>query len=239
MLNFGILCVMEYQSFFMLLKSYSFSNDTFVSTNPLAAQGYVQIKKEQQKYSVVVQLNNFIKPTIAYLVCKTSIAKIKLKSSCTIAHISFDITNSACLFIPEINLFACKTGTNGCQQAYNLLQNHLTQKNNKTTLEKIFGKVYDTYFFDCIKSKLASLFALGKPVECLNKEIEYSKWTSVAYNGEQKLFGIIYKNNFAYAIAVGSSSAIFNKEVHKSYKIDGKIYNILFLSASNGKIISF
>lgn len=229
---------MEYQSFFMLLKSYSY-NKAFISTNPLTAQGYVQIKKEQQQYSIVVQLNNFLQPTTAYLVCKTNIAKIKLNSSCTIAQVSFKITDYACLFIPDINLFACKTGTNGCEQAYSLLQTYLTQKEDKNTLEKIFGKVYDTYFFDCIKPKLASLFALGKPVECLNKEIEYSKWTSVAHNGEQKLFGIIYKNNFAYAIAVGSSSAIFNKEVHKSYKIDGKIYNILFLSASNGKIISF
>ena len=69
---------MEYQSFFMLLKSFVHSEGKIISTNPLVAQGYVQIKKERQKYEVVVQINNFVEQTVAYLVSDTNIAKLKI-----------------------------------------------------------------------------------------------------------------------------------------------------------------
>ena len=106
-------------------------------------------------------------------------------------------------------------------------------------MQKIFGVVYDTYFFDCIKPKLASLFALGRPVPQLAEYIKNSKWTCVEHEGTSRVFGVIYKDNFAYAIAASVDSSFDNKKMTRSYQIEGKIYDLVFLSATNGKIIGF
>lgn len=223
----------------MLLKSFSYNNNEFISTNPLVAHGYVQIKKEQHKFSIVIQINNFINPCFAYLVCGTNIAKIKINSSTTTAEVGFAIQEYACLIIQDYNLFACKNGTNGCKQAYQLIKSNISQSPKVTTLEKIFGTVYDTYFFDCIKPKLATLFSMGTPIKELSEQIHNSKWISLEHNGQEKVFGVVYKNKFAYAIAIGVSSEFEGSQFTKLYKTSCKTYNILFLSASNGKIISF
>ena len=110
---------------------------------------------------------------------------------------------------------------------------------NKNTLQKIFGKVYDTYFFDCIKPTLASLFALGSPMPQLSEQIVNSKWTCVQHNGSKRVFGVVYKDNFAFAVAASVDDDFKKKEVIRTYKIDDKSYNIVFLSATNGKIIVF
>ena len=230
---------MEYQSFFILIKRFIIDNNKFTCVKPLVTHGFVQIKKEQQQYSIIIQINNFIKPTTAFLVSSTNIAKIQINSATTIARVSFEVSDNACFFMPEYNLFACKYGTNGCYRAYGLITEYKQTKNNKTTLEKIFGTVYDTYFFDCIKPKLARLFMLGSGVPELCKKVPCSKWVSVKVESEDKVFGVVYKNNFAYAIGVGSSVMYKTENLAKTYVVENKNYNILFLSASDGKIISF
>lgn len=230
---------MEYQSFFMLLKSFSYNNNNFICTNPLTVHGFVQIKKEQQSYYITIQINNYSGKAYAYLVSKTNIAKIEINSATTKAAISFVIENDVCVFVEQYLLFACKAGTLGCADAYGLIRNKPFDKKGKTTLEKIFGEVYDTYFFDCIKPKLAQLFTIGMPINQLSEQIACSKWTRVEYKNRTQVFGVVYKNNFAYAVAVGAEDD-FGAGLHaQRYQIEDKIYNILFLSASNGKIISF
>ena len=230
---------MEYQSFFMLLKEFSYDKNLFCSTNPFVAKGFVQIKKEQNYYSVVIQLNDFKNKDIAYVVCNENLAKINIISQTTKAEIDFALMpEKTCIFIINSKLFCCKNGTNYCQDAYKKVLSQKTTKTNKNILEKIFGDVYDTYFFDCIKPKLANLFTLGKPCKPLNDYFNQSKWICINQNGAERFFGVIYKNNFAIAVAVGSTQYWGTKGV-KSYTINQKTYNICFLSASNGKIIDF
>ena len=66
----------------MLLKRYKIENSNVVSTNPLEAKGFVQIKKENQNFFVTIQLNNFKLSAIAYLITETNIAKINIHSPC-------------------------------------------------------------------------------------------------------------------------------------------------------------
>ena len=229
---------MEYQSFFMLLKTFEYTGGKFYSNNPLQAHGYIQTKKEQHEHSVVIQINNFTTPTFAYVVCENNIAKIKVSSSCTKANLGFELTNNVYVFIDDYKLFACKNNTQDCLQAYELLLLNKNKPKGKTTLEKIFGKVYDTYFYDCIKPKLASLFSMGKPCDLLNNYFSSSKWVQVEQDNISRYFGILYKDNFVYAIAV-ASNVQDEPEGSISYQINNKNYNILFLSAENGKIINF
>lgn len=228
---------MEYQSFFLLLKSFSIENNKILATNPNNAQGYVQIKKHGQNYSVTIQINNFSNSAHAFLVSKTNIAKIPITKASTSAKIGFVIEEYASVFVFGYNLFASKNSAN-IERDY-LLCKSVQNSKESTTLEKIFGKVHDTYFFDCIKPKLAGLFAVGKPCSQLSQTFSNSKWTMVKHNGEQMLFGVVYKDRFAYAIAVGATSNFLPDEKSYKYKIDEKTYNILFMSASNGKFISF
>ncbi len=228
---------MEYQSFFLILKSFSFENQKFISTNPNVAQGFVKIKKDAQDFSITIHINNFSNPAQAYLVCKTNVAKIFLKSATTIEKINFEINQDASIFIFDYNFFASKNCV-FVSRDYQTAK-RVEQRKERNTLEKIFGKVHDTYFFDCIKPQLAGLFAVGKPCLSLGKTIANSKWTMVNHNGEQMVFGVIYKDNFAYAVAVGSTTNSFADENAYAYKVEDKTYNILFMSASNGKFISF
>ena len=231
---------MEYQSFFILLKRFNCSQNCFVCENPLQAHGFVQIKKELQKYSVVIQLNNYENSAVAFVVSGKKLAKVKIERATTKAVIDFELTNDSVVLVLGYNLFACKNGTNKCMQAYNIVQNYLKEpKTNKNTLQKIFGNVYDTYFYDCIKPKLASVFAMGKPIDELCRLIDFSKWVCVSAGDSEKVFGLIYKDNFVRLIAMGTSGNEYNNVPHKTYCINAKTYNILFLSASNGKIIDF
>ena len=231
---------MEYQSFFILLKKFECNGECFLCPNPLEAHGFVQIKKEFSSYSVVIQLNNYVNPCCAFIVNGKMIAKVKIESATTKAIIDFEVSNDAVVLVFDYNFFASKNGTNKCMQAYNIVQDYLKEnKDNKTTLQKIFGTVHDTYFYDCIKPKLASVFAMGKPIDGLAKLIDFSKWVSLKAGAIEKVFGIIYKDNFVYLIAMGSSGSEYNDMPHKTYSIEQKTYNILFLSASTGKIIDF
>lgn len=227
---------MEYQSFFLLLKSFCYDNNKVISINPTNPQGYVQIRKDGQEYSVTIQINNFKNCANAFLVSKTNVAKISITKSTTIAKIGFVIEEYASVFVFGYNLYASKKGAN-IEQDYLLCKEMQNQREN-TTLEKIFGKVPDTYFFDCIKPKLAGLFAVGKPCAQLSQIIANSKWTMVSHNGEQMVFGVVYRNKFAYAVAVGSTDNFGVDEQAHKYIIGEKTYNILFMSASNGKFIS-
>lgn len=253
---------MEYQSFFMLLKSYKVQNGIFYSTNPLSAEGFVRIKKEQKNYSLVLQINNFNKKTDAYLYCNNKLKKFKIISSTTKLNLDYELDiDTTCVLLTDIQLFAVKNSTEVCQNAIEKLNDLKVTKPNM--FEKIFGKVYDTYFFDLLKPKLASLFALGKKVDCLNVMYPTSKWTIVNTSCNSILLGIIYKDNFAYAIGVGDEqSQNVLKAKHEEYNVlnsllnndcnqnsnnsyisnnvvvNGKTYNLMFLSASNGKFIN-
>lgn len=235
---------MEYQSFFMILKSFTFSNDLFLCPNPQTAHGYVKIKKEITQYFVTIHLNNFSQPANAYIVCKTNIAKIVLSGNITTVPVSFAIEDYATVFIDTYNLFASKNGTIMCGEnykkvlEYDLIKSEKAETKRKTTLEKIFGVVHDTYFFDCIKPQLASLFSMGKSNGKFEKLFENSKWTQISHNNTTMVFGVIYKDNFATTIAVGSPTQFCAKEMTKEYFVDGQNYNIVFLDASNGKIIN-
>lgn len=228
---------MEYQSFFLLLKSFSYENNKIIAVNPNTPQGFVQVKKDGQDYSITIQINNFSQSAYAFLVSKTNVAKIPITKATTNAKIGFVIEEYASVFVLGYNFYASKNGAN-IEQDY-LLCLEAQHRRKNTTLEKIFGKVHDTYFFDCIKPKLAGLFAVGKPCAQLSQTFSNSKWTMVNHNGEQMVFGIVYKDRFAYAIAVGATSNFLEDEKSYEYKIDEKTYNILFMSASNGKFISF
>ena len=57
---------MEYQSFFMILKQFQIKDNQFLSDQPLSAKGFVQIKKEQNQYSLVIQIANFKQKAKAY-----------------------------------------------------------------------------------------------------------------------------------------------------------------------------
>lgn len=228
---------MEYQSFFLILKSFSFEDQKFISTNPNVAQGFVKIKKDAQNFNITIHINNFSNSAYAFLVCKTNVAKISLTSATTIEKINFEISQDASIFIFGYNFFASKNCV-FVSRDY-LIAKRAEQQKEKSTLEKIFGKVHDTYFFDCIKPQLAGLFAVGKPCLSLGKAIANSKWTMVNHNGEQMVFGVVYRDNFAYAVAVGATTNFFADENAFVYKVDDKTYNILFMSASNGKFISF
>lgn len=228
---------MEYQSFFLVLKSFIFKDDQFISNNSSIAQGFVQVKKSGQNFSLTIQINNFKEPAVAYLVSKTNVAKISLTKATTTTQIDFVIEKYASVFISGYNFYAGQNQM-GLKADYLLAKNVENHKKN-STLEKIFGQVYDTYFFDCIKPKLAGLFAVGKPCNQLGNLIANSKWTIVEHNGQQMVFGVVYKDKFAYAVAVGATSNFLDDKQAVSYTVDNKTFNILFMSASTGKFISF
>lgn len=201
---------MEYQSFFMLLKKYSILDDKFCSISPLSAEGYVRIKKEQDRYKIIIQINNYDKPSKVYIVSDSIIKQSKIEAATTKIELFDDINvEKTCILLPDIGLFAVKSSTDICEQALQKIKNAINKDGN--ILDKVFGKVYDTYFFDCIKPKLAGLFSLGTNVPELCKIYPQSKWTMVKAGNQCKLIGVVYKNNFAYAIGVGDqqNSALF------------------------------
>ncbi len=229
---------MEYQSFFMILKQFQIKDNQFLSDQPLSAKGFVQIKKEQNQHSLVIQIANFKQKAKAYIVCGKKLICTFVCTATTKLYLPCMVEENIVVIVEDYNFFACKNGTNGCMEAYLKIQKNKQTKQEKSTMQKIFGVVHDTYFFDCIKPKLERLFQLGKPHEKLCSVFPKSRWTTVDVCGTEKVFGVIYKDKFAYAVAVGSQQ---NSQIEecKKYEIDGKIYNILFLSAANGKIIRF
>ena len=228
---------MEYQSFFMILKKYEIQKGAFVCPNPLDACGYAQIKKEQNNYFLIIQSNIWKEKSNIYVVCKDKIFKSEFVSSNIKIPLDFAVDiNCLVTIVPELNLFCSLKGTQNCQQAYEMILQ--TKQSNNSILSKIFGKVYDTYFYDCIKSKVEQLFEMGKSTD---KFLFFGqgRWTSLNCGATEMVVGVIYKNNFALAVAIGkklSPNAQINQNV---YKVDGQNYNILFLSAKDGKFMRF
>lgn len=234
---------MEYQSFFMLLKKYQIENSKFLSVNPLSADGFVQIKKEKDKTFATIQLNSFVDKTRCFFVQDNIVKQIDITAATTKTQLEMLVDiNKLCVIVFDYNLFAVKNSTENCYKSIMLINEYLQnlKKNNCSILEKVFNApVYDTYFFDCIKSKLASLFALGQPCYELSNKFECSKWIEVLIKQTKKVIGVIYKDDFAYAVGIGEQVSA-EKEFCSGqvYKLQNNVYNILFLSASNGKVIN-
>lgn len=226
---------MEYQSFFMILKKYKVENGIFVCDNPLDACGYTQVKKEQNQYFLIVQSGVFDCGANIFVVCNKNVSKTKMTASNLKIKLPFEVDiNCLVVLIPELGLFSTLKSTQNCQNALDMLSK---KSSKKTILSKIFGKVYDTYFYDCIKPKVVRLFELGKPAN----EFEIfgqGRWTRVCFGGAEMVVGIIFKDNFAQAIAIGrrANCAKVGKDI---YSVAGKLYNILFLSAKDGKFLRF
>jgi hypothetical protein len=117
-----------------------------------------------------------------------------------------------------------------------------TQANSKyPELETIFGKrVLSTIFFDQIKGKLAKVFLLGTPCKALNKFFVNSKWVEAMLENKPMFVGVIYKDNFAYAVGVGENvtNLLATTMPPNYYQIEDKTYKIDFFSAESGKTIS-
>jgi len=220
---------MEYQSFFLVLKDYKVIDGKFCSVNPISAKGFVMIKKEHDKYFLTIETHGnheqFFVVDGEYvesgsLGAKTTKIELKFKPN----------VNEIVVLIPELFLFATKTKTDLCEKA--LLA--INKKQSKSLLEKVFGEVYDTGFFDMVKPKLSKLFELGTTTN--DFAFLGGKWTRLFACGEEKVFGIIYKNKFAYAIAVGEVHNT-QKPVANLIKAGDKLYNIVFMSAADGKYL--
>ncbi|MBQ8468329.1 MAG: hypothetical protein IJ542_01065 [Clostridia bacterium] len=212
----------------MILKEYKVEGGKFLSINPLSAKGYVMVKKEGTNYFLVVQLQTAAKT--AFAVCGEHITKIELSGSTTKVGLDYEVDISKLVIIvPELSLFATKTNTDNCDRAIKMINSNTSSQ--KTMFQKVFGEVYDTYFYDTIKQKLSKLFELG--TRASEFEIFGGKWVKICYKGQQKIFGVIFKNHFAYAVAVGEESDEFSQE--NGYVVGGKTYNIVFMSAADGK----
>lgn len=222
---------MQYQSFFMLLKSFSIIDNKFCLNEPLSAKGFVQLKKEQEDYYIIVQISNFTDDCVGYVICENDIQEIQIDSATIKEKLNFNLNeHKFCFLLPKYNYFAVKNSTEDCMKYYSKITNYLKNKSNDdfrdNMFEKIFNKpVYNTYFFDCIKPKIANLFSLGSPCSELNEKYTNSKWVSINAKDGIKVVGVVYKNDFAYAIGMGTLT-------------NDMSYDIMFLSASNGKIIN-
>ena len=220
---------MEYQSFFIILKEYKVIDGKFCSLNPIDAKGFVMIKQELDRYFLTIETQCGGKQF--FVVDGEHIESGTLGNHSTKIELKFkpDI-NKLVVLIPESFLFATKTETQFCEKALAKINNI----QNKSLLEKVFGEEYDTGFFDMVKPKLSKLFELGTKTEDFS--FLGGKWIRLYARGEEKIFGIIYKNQFAYAIAVGEPQSA-QKPVANLIKAGGKIYNIVFMSASDGKYL--
>lgn len=222
---------MEYQSFFMLLKEYQMNNGAFCCANPLQVFGFAMIKKELKNYYLVVQSNKEVKS--GFVVCEDNVIKFQTSSKNTKLKLDFvPNLDKIVVIFPDEQLFATKVSTENCQMALEKINN----KQEKDIYQKIFGNVYKTYFFDTIKPKLAKLFELGENTDDFASL--GGKWTKLFVRGKEKVFGVIYKNNFAYAIAVGELHQGGNK-VANLLQFAGKFYNMVFMSAEDGKYLQF
>ena len=191
---------MEYQSFFMLLKEYAIIDKNFCSTNPLSARGYVMVRKESQKYFLVIQLEN--KARVAHVFCNAHHVVVSLSGRTTKVALDFEVDLSKLVvIIPDINLFATKSNTDNCQKAINDIRN---DNKEKSIFQKMFGEDYNTYFYDTIKQKLSKLFDLGTSAP--EFEVFGGKWVRIYHKNKEKIFGIVFKNHFAYAIAAGEEN---------------------------------
>lgn len=227
--NFDIICRMEYQSFFLVLKDYQLVNGKFCSINPIGAKGFVLINKELDKYYLTIEACGNHEEF--FVVDGNSVQSGNLGKKSTKIELKFvPNISEIVVLIPQLLLFATKTGTEACEKALEQIE----KKESKNLFQKVFGEVYDTYFFDMVKPKLSRLFELG--TETNDFSFIGGKWTRLYACGEEKVFGIIYKNKFAYAIAVGE---VHNsqKPVANLIKAGNKLYNIVFMSASDGKYL--
>jgi hypothetical protein len=236
---------MEYQTQYMLLKKYEIRDNNFCCANPFGCEGFVQIKKEWENCSIAIQINSGKCPQKIVIVSAGKTYCYSVNGLAIKLEINCDIDfKKICVFVPTLQLFATSDSMANCAHAYwqafctkNLEK--LDNKNNYTALEKIFGRpIPCTYFFDCIKGKLAAVFAIGKPCPSLSQKFGNSKWVIIPEGGKQKVIGVVYQSGFAIAIGVGELLQAKTNDETKATLLDGEnFYNIRFLSAENGKII--
>lgn len=227
---------MEYQSFFLIVKEYKIIDGKFCVPNPFGTAGYVQIKKEGDVFELIVQISSVKQSSTLVIVSKEKTYNYRILSA-TNKIIIKDVLypSDISIFMPDICLFASSVNSNKTEKNYSkILFKNNTQKN---MFNKIFGEVYDTYFYDSIRSKISKLFSLGSP--CDIKEFGNSRWVKLSAYGQEKYIGLLYKGTSVYALAFGqkiSNDTISGKNI---YNLGGQSYKFKFLSAADGKFLQF
>lgn len=250
----------------MLLKKYQLIDHKPQITDQNQVFGYAHIKKENSRYSMAIALNNFV-PVVAYVVVNGAVIAAPVAQQGTKIELPCPVTpENVAVVIPKLSLYAANS-LQTLQNAYLAVvafslrgkQNNLSNANSQSSapkivaysefcktnsqhlagLEKVFGKpVLATYFFDYLKSKLAKLFAMGKPCAALGAKFASSRWVKLAASGNNKVVGVLYYLGFPFAIGVGEQLKVTQAKANLSKNVflaGDNFYKIQFFSAADGK----
>ena len=235
-MNFDIIFSMEYQSFFLIIKEYKIIDNHFCVPNTFGTAGYVQIKKEGDNYQLIIQISNYKNKSGLVIVSRNETYSYQISSATTKIIIKDKLyPDDICVFMQDISLFASSLNSSKIEEKYK----SILIKNNpqKNIFNKIFGEVYDTYFYDSIRSKINKLFALGLP--CDIQEFGKARWVKLSVYGQEKYIGILYRGNSVYALAFGQKISDDVKKGKNIYNLGGTNYKFKFMSASDGKFLQF